>query len=210
MTTKRFLRFQIILLILLIISIGGNAFAWANRPVVKGGGFMSDDKVAIKLQTDEYYINGNSCTAVTYMGTRNEETGEIAYNETTPITEFTDNDLTKGEVHYFKTVITNTSDVKTNISLFISGYTDNDLTSALFGVSTPITKTNGFPESSYNYSEGKRYYEFAPVISEYEMGPANNGTPATAKIEWFVFYNDSSDESHHGEFHLSDIIFTNN
>ncbi len=219
MTTKRFLRFQIILLILLAITLIGNTFSWATRPAVKGGGFMGSGGnyyESIKLVTDQYYINGNQCSAVTYKGTYNEETGKVTYddeiegNSPTPVTEFTDNDLTKGEVHYFKTIITNPSEVKTNVSLFLSGYTENELTSAMLGVSTPITTRGSYPQSSYDYSTGLRYFKHVSVISEYEVAPAKNGVPSTAKIEWFVYYNEASDEIHHGEFHISDIVFTNN
>ena len=212
MTTKRFLRFQLILLILLAISLVGNTFSWATRPAVKGGGFMGaggDEYAAIELVSPEYYVNGNSCTAVTYLGTI-DENGVITYDETTPITQFYDNDLTKGETHYFKTVITNTAEVKTNVSLFISGYTDNKLTSALYGVSTPIADILGFAQSSFDYDTGTRYYRMSPIVTEYEIDPAKDGTPSTSKVEWFVFYDEKSQENHHGPFQISDIIFTNN
>ncbi|MBE6737609.1 MAG: hypothetical protein E7566_03005 [Ruminococcaceae bacterium] len=218
MTIKRFFKLQIIFVLLLAVTIIGSTFSWANRPAVKGGGFMSnadDDYAAIKLVTPNYYVNGNSCTAVTYKGTRNEETGEITYDDeiegNTPVavTSFTDDDLTKGEVHYFKTVITNTAKVNTNVSLFISGYTANK-SAAMLGVSTPITKSGGYPESFYDITTGLRYFDFVPVVSQYEIPAAADTGAASVKVEWSVFYNAVSEDSNNGAFHISDIILTNN
>jgi len=208
MTFKRFLKIQIIFAILLSIVLIGNTYSWATRPAVMGGGFMNsaeNDFAAIEFVTPDYYVNGNSCTAVTYIGTRNEETGIITYDETNPIVEFTDNDFTKGEVHYFKTVIENTTDVPTHVSLFINGYTANTLAGARLGVSSPVTS-----RTTLLTVDVDRNFEFIPVVSQYEVNVAKDGTPGSSNVEWYIFFDEGEPESNHGELNITNIILTNN
>lgn len=218
MTTKRFMRFQIILLILLAISLVGNTFSWATRPAVMGGGFMGtaeNDFIAAKLETPDYYLNGNSCTAVTYKGTLNEATGKITYDETNPITYFEDSEradkagdgLQKGEVHYFKTVITNTSTVPTTVSLYINGQYYNN-TPVLYGVSSPVTTRDGFIAT---INQKNNYFEFAPIVTHFEVNSATSNGNGTSNVEWYIFYNENSTATvDMSEIVISDIILTNN
>ena len=214
MTTKRFLRFQIILLILLAVTLIGNTFSWATRPAVKGGGFMNskeNDYAAIKLETPDYHVNGNSCTAVTYMGTRNETTGEITYSEQ-PLSNnsFNDKKFVKSDVHYFKTVITNPTETATHVSLFVTGKTATTLTGARLGVSSPVTDRTSLFVTDNDTSDGYYNFEFIPVVSQFEVNSAKDGTNGTSSVEWYIFMDAGITGINEGELEISNIILSNN
>ena len=191
MTTKRFLRLQIIVIIMFTFTLICNTFSWAARPNVKGGGYMSEANVdggtlltndktyftAMELITPEggYTVNGNECTAVTYAAAIDETTGEVMYDEdgkiiydyTTEITSFVIDEFEEGTYRYFKTVITNPSDITTNTSLYIDVEYDNQhgskVSSYSVGTYSPITK------------EEFIYQGYAPYPVEGKSDPVTGG-----------------------------------
>ena len=211
MTTKRFMKFQFIFVILLILTLVCNTFAWANRPKVQGGGYTTEQKgyhTAIELvtPTNGYYINGNECTAVTYEGTYDKATGIITYDENIVISPTSDNNLTleftgnNGTYHYFKTVITNPSDVATTVSLFINGQIPSTLDNLIkYHVYSPIVRESDIASGK----EGNtRTIDFFPLMNNYEINPKG-----TANIEWCIYKpNNSTDDT----FVITDIILSNN
>ena len=131
MTTKRFVKLQFVLILMFTLTIICNTFSWSTRPAEQGGAYMTTATelnngisywTALQLDTPTYYINGNSCTAVTYTadvdGSGNalfNKQGNVIYDETTPISSATELTLGPDDVYYFKTVITNSTAVTTNI-----------------------------------------------------------------------------------------------
>ncbi len=231
MTTKRFARLQVIIILMLTFTLICNTFSWATRPEVKGGAFMGGtntdgdtpfamDKTyftAIKLVTPErgYHINGSSCTAVTYRALIDDETGEvvydkrgnIVYNETTPVTFETNSIETELNPHnalYFKTVITNPSDVTTNTSLFVNAkYHTNINTLVMIGITTPVTKASPLvTKDAADMITDMHTVKWYPILAGIEVGPNS-----TRNVEWCIY--NSSDEKY-GDFCLDNIYFTNN
>lgn len=230
MTTKRFFKLQVIIILLFTFTLICNTFSWAIRPEVKGGAFMggnntdgsttfSKDKMyftAMKFVTPErgYHINGNSCTAVTYKASIDPQTGEVVYDkgnivyEKTPVTfsNGTTIEATLGteDALYFKTVITNHADVITNTSLFIDAqYHTNINTLVMIGITTPVTKASTLvTKEAANVTTKMHTVKWYPVLAGIEIAP--NGT---RNVEWSI-YNSGNDKS--GNFVMNDIHFTNN
>lgn len=229
MTTKRFLRLQIIIVLMLTFTIITNTFSWAARPAVKGGGFMSETNVdggtaitndktyftAMELITpaNGYYVNGNSCTAVTYMASVDAETddvvydnkGKIVYDETKAINNLS-LDAFEGESFlHFKTVITNASDVPTNTSLYISLIFPNEVnnkdTSFSIGVTSPITKHSFVYKGKEDLVKPEYEYRptWCPVLTQVEI------SEGTEYIEWYI----KNETVNTTRFEITDIYFTN-
>lgn len=218
MTTKRFVKLQFIFVILLTLTLVCNTYSWASRPKVTGGGFMSEknkdyyerydlDKTyftAMKFDTlsTPYYINGNSCTAVTYTGTANAD-GTVTYDETSGVTSAIKNVFATNAPMYFKTVITNSSDVPTNVSLFITGKVYQNIQSSIIGITSPVSTTGNLNIYGTTDIDERIAFDFTPVVSQYEIKA--NGT---ANIEWYILNNNQSGNT--GYFEISEIILTNN
>lgn len=221
MTTKRFLKLQIIFIVIFVATIICNTFAWAPRPKVTGGGFMTADSefTGIQLITSkdaDYYVNGQTCTAETYMGTLNEETGEMSYDTTAPADLSSDFYLKPGEVIYFRTIITNPSyaegstDVPTNVSLFIQdGYQEIPVSDE--GDLVPIFKVGvSSPAISDRIPSEIPQFEWFPIVRQYNI--AKN----QAYIDWYVYnsYDAESDSGFEYEddmyyFQINELVLTN-
>ena len=207
MTTKRFIKLQCVFIILLAITFAFNTFAWANRPAIQGGGYMTSDSqyTAIQLTTPSYNINGTSCTAVTYQGTKDPATGIITYDETTPI-DFSDGALRinapGNSEYYFKTIIKNhDAETPTNVSMFINASYDQRFGSKFYiNVTSPVVRNVVIPAK--DAIEGKTPIEFLPIVRAYEIG-----ADTTSNIEWNM-YNANTNIS--GVIELKDVILSNN
>ncbi|MBR3971669.1 MAG: hypothetical protein IKJ83_02125 [Ruminococcus sp.] len=214
MTTKRFLKLQIIFIILFAVTIICNTFAWAPRPKVTGGGFMTNDSqfTAMQLITSkdaEYHVNGQNCTAETYLGTKDPETGKLAY-DTTPFEseEGLYLELTAGDVTYFRTVVTNptysdaeeSNDVPTNVSLFVNGYKNlydeegEELPESIvkLGVSSPVVNERILADEFGDIT-------WTPVVQKYNISKSQ------AFIDWYII--NTSDFTINLDIY--DIILTN-
>ncbi len=232
MTTKRFLRLQVIIILMFTLTLICNTFSWAIRPAVQGGAFMGGNNkdgastfekdktyfTAIKLITPEkgYHVNGTECTAVTYRAVIDEETGDvkydrrgnIVYDETTPLNLAGDisieADLAPEDALYFKTVVTNSSDVITNTSLFVDAkYHTTINTNVMIGITTPVTKTGTLStKDAANIVTDMHTVKWYPILAGIEIGPQS-----TKNIEWCIF-NGSNNNT--GKFVLDTIYFTNN
>lgn len=218
MTTKRFLRLQIIFVIMLMFALVCNTYSWSQRPAVYGGGFMSIDNTdgsdsydkdkskftALSFDTRDYnyYINGDGCTAKTYQGTVDSE-GNITYPENNAegsITSIDSNTYSSGDVLYFKTYISNSKDIITNTSLFIDVEYSSTLEGNYFiGVSSPTKDLITYPAESTD-SDGICTVRWIPVIAQYEISAGAENT----EIEWYVTFTGS------GDFAVKSIVLTNN
>ena len=187
---KRFFITQIIVFILLTACLVGVTYSWSTRSEVKGG-FMS---TPMKL-TYSSVVNGNDCTAKTFMGTLNTTSGKIEYpeNMSDAIRSVPKANRSAGDILYFKTVITNPSEtVDTNVTLLIDANTDSANSSFTVGTSSPVIK-----EITYdNSAEGK----WIPVISQYEILKAHEAV----SVEWYIQINTS------GSFEISSFALANN
>ncbi len=219
MTTKRFVKLQFVLILMFTLTIICNTFSWSTRPAEEGGAYMTTATelnngisywTALKLETPTYYINGNSCTAVTYAadidGSGNalfNKQGNVIYDETTPITSTAEIELSPDDVYYFKTVVTNTSDVTTNTSLFIDVIYHTELnTSMHVGVTTPVTKAGSIStKDAADKTTQMHTVSWVPVLSGIEI------KKGITNIEWSV-YSTSPDKTR--TFSITDIHFTNN
>lgn len=216
MTTKRFLKFQFIFVILLVLTFVCNTFAWANRPKVTGGGYTTAQNgynTAIELTNDAgpYYINGNACTAVTYEGTYNATTGTITYgdedegNEPVAISTISKT-ATSGCAFYYKTIITNSSDAPTTVSLYINGRVAHHLDGIIkYHISSPIIREGNISAVSTTVdADSCRTIKLFSLVNNYEI-PATG----TFNIEWSI-YRPVNDDIEDGIIEISDIILTNN
>ena len=232
MTTKRFLKLQLIIILMFTFTLICNTFSWATRPAVQGGGFMGGNNTdgsseftmdktyftAIKLVTPErgYHVNGTGCSAVTYRAVIDEETGmvkkdkrgNIIYDESAPLDLTGDlsieTDLEPDDAIYFKTVITNSKDVVTNTSLFIDSKHHTDInTNVMIGIITPVTKAGGLVSSEAANNVTKLHtVEWYPILAGIEVG-----RNSTRNVEWCIY---STSPEATGKFVLDNIYFTNN
>lgn len=218
MTTKRFIRLQLIFVVMLALSIVCSTFSWAPRPTKQGGGFMSitntdvgstaltKDKtyytaMALVTPARGYYVNGNECTGNTYRGQYNAATGKIDYS-TTPITSVSES-LSPGEIVYLKTEITNSAAINTNVSLYIHGkYRQNIQDSFRLGLTEPFAKETFLTPDNQQNDGTYLNFKWLPVVAQYEIDENE-----TAYIEWYVYNNHSTTT---GLFEISKIIMTNN
>lgn len=224
MTIKRFLKLQIIFIMLIIITISANVSAWAPRPAVRGGSFMSEggtDSGTTAISKDHtyftamqlitpaknYFVNGYSCTAKTYTGTYNESNGNIIYGDDesikdSPITNLIATGVAKDNAYYFKTVISNPTNVATNVSLFINiKYDQNFGTSLIYNTSSPVIREEIFHTSGSADAQGYLHLDMLSLVRNYEI-PANG----TVNVEWSII----NVKDYTGKFEISDIILTNN
>lgn len=213
MTTKRFLKFQFIFVILLVLTLVCNTFAWANRPKVQGGGYTTAQNgynTAMELITpnsDEdgyYYINGNQCTAVTYEGAYDATTGLITYSddEVSTISET----AISGCAFYYKTEITNHSDFPTTVSLFINGRVAHHLDGIIkYHVSTPVLREDNISAKNNEIdADSCRSIKLFPLVNNYEIPEKG-----TFNIEWCLYRPVNADIAP-GIIEISEIILTNN
>ena len=231
MTTKRFLRLQVIIILMFTLTLICHTFSWATRPAVQGGGFMGGgitdgdseftmDKTyftAIKLVTPDYHVNGTGCSAVTYRAVIDEETGnvkrdrqgKIKYDDKKPVNldgEISiEADLTPDDALYFKTVITNSSEnVITNTSIFVDAKYHTVLnTNVMIGITTPVTKASVLvTKDEEDNSTGMHTVKWYPILAGIEIEPEGSRI-----VEWCI-YNSSIGDT--GKFVLDNIYFTNN
>ncbi len=217
MTTKRFLKLQIIFAIMLMFALVCNTFAWSQRPAVYGGGFMSIDNTegsdthdkdksrftAFSFDTrgHNYYINGNGCTAKTYLGTVDSD-GNVTYPQSTAtgnITSLASDTYSQGDVLYFKTYISNSKAFVTNTSLFIDVKYSTALENKYFiGVSSPTKDLITYPAES---TQGNlSTVRWIPVVAQYEI----SANAQSVEIEWYVTFTGN------GSFEITNIVLTNN
>ncbi len=232
MTTKRFFKLQVLIILMFTLTLICNTFSWATRPAVQGGAFMGGNNTdgdseftmdrtyftAIKLVTPErgYHINGAGCSAVTYRAVINEETGKvetdrrgnIVYDENNPLDltgdTYIETDLAPDDAIYFKTVITNSEDVITNTSIFVDAKYHTDInTNVMIGITTPVTKAGALvTKDAANNSTDMHTVTWYPILAGIEVG-----RKSTRNVEWSI-YNSSIDDT--GKFVLDNIYFTNN
>lgn len=186
---KRFYITQIIVFILLTACLVGVTYSWSTRPEVKGG-FMS---TPMKL-TYSSVVNGNDCTAKTYLGTLNTTSGKIEYPENVDdaIESVSKVTHSEGDVLYFKTVITNPSLIDTNVTFLIDANTDSGNKSFTIGTTSPVLKEITYDSSA----EGK----WIPVVAQYEILKEHEAV----SIEWYVQINTS------GSFGIDAFALANN
>lgn len=186
---KRFFITQIIVFILLTACLVGVTYSWSTRSEVKGG-FMS---TPMKL-TYSSVVNGNECTAKTYLGTLNTTSGKIEYPENVDdaIESVAKVTRSEGDVLYFKTVITNPSLIDTNVTFLIDANTDSGNKSFTIGTTSPVLKEITYDSSA----EGK----WIPVVSQYEILKEHEAV----SIEWYVQINTS------GSFGIDAFALANN
>lgn len=212
MTSKRFIKLQLLIVIMMTFALVCNTFSWSNRPAVKGGNFMGvtqgadsghDDRrywTAFCLDTlaNDYYINGNSCSGETYVGTMGND-GKVTYDTTVDaITKLGSQDVTKGTVLYFRTDITNGAAVDTNTSLFIDVKYSTDLEGKYFVCATNPT-LDRLTYTAETTASGSSTVRWIPVVAQYEIP-----SEGTAYIEWHVEFEGS------GTFEITNIVLTNN
>lgn len=188
---KRFYITQIIVFILLTACLVGVTYSWSTRPAVKGG-YMTED--APLTLTYSSVVNGNDCTAKTYMGTLNTTTGKIEYPEniTDNIESVPKGSRNAGDVLYFKTVISNPSEVAANVSFLIDVNTNTGNKSFTLGTTSPVIKEIVYDSSA----EGK----WIPVVSQYEVPKEHT----SVSIEWYVEITTS------GSFGIDGFALANN
>lgn len=186
---KRFFITQIIVFILLTACLVGVTYSWSTRSAVKGG-FL---KTPMKL-TYSSVVNGNDCTAKTYVGTLNPASGKIDYPESVSdnITSLPKESRTAGDVLYFKTIISNPSEVAANVSFLIDVNTNTGNKSFTLGTTSPVIKEIVYDSSA----EGK----WIPVVSQYEIPKAHE----SVSIEWYIEINTS------GAFGIDGFALANN
>ncbi len=225
MTTKRFMKLQIIFILLFAVTIISNTFAWAPRPVWQGGAHMSSvhleeaadtDKedlskfTAIRLVTSDntYYVNGSECTVETYTGTYDATEDRIIYGDdenveyqSSPITTFKKNYIPQGTKYYFKSIITNNNPkVPTNVSLFIDGELESDYDGKLIlTVSSPVLREEFFPDIAQS---GVDTFEFLPLVRNFEV-PAGG----TVNVEWNII---NIHDTETGVLDIKRILMTTN
>lgn len=199
---KRFICIQILIVVLLAFTLVGSTFAWSNRPNVYGGYLQTPFKF-----TYSSAVNGNACTGTTYLGVTDAEgkltyddDGNAVYAETEMQSDYKVT-VTKGQVLYLRTKISNAANVKTNVSL-IAHVPLYDETAATpvnngfngkfnVGVSLPTKSVIAYPDEA-----------FIPVVSQYEI--LGNASADNTFIDWYIEFNAS------GEFTLSDVYLANN
>lgn len=188
---KRFFITQIIVFILLTACLVGVTYSWSNRPAVKGGYMTEEAPLTLSYSS---VINGNDCTAKTYVGTLNPASGKIEYPEkvTDNTTSVPKESRNAGDVLYFKTIVSNVSDAATNVSLLIDVTTDSGNKSFKVGVTSPVIKEIEYDSSA----EGK----WIPVVSQYEIKKKLD----TTSIEWYIEITTS------GAFGIDEFALANN
>lgn len=188
---KRFFITQIIVFILLTACLVGVTYSWSTRSAVKGG-FMTED--APLTLTYSSVVNGNDCTAKTYMGTLNTTTGKIEYPENiTDNIESVDKETRNaGDVLYFKTVISNPSETDTNVTFLIDANTDLNNTNFKVGTTSPTLKEIVYDNNAEN--------KWIPVVSQYEIPKAHEAV----SIEWYIEITTS------GSFEIAGFALANN
>lgn len=196
---KRFIITQIIVVILLLVCLVSYTYSWSHRDSVSGG--YKQTPMSLSYSSS---INGNSCTAVTYRGTKDATTGDIIYS-TTPLTSLSKTAVQEGTVLYFRTDISNADDAATNVSLFVNYNYSADLEGNYFlGVTAPTVKRFSYPaQRSELDTEEICYVEWVPVVNQHEV-PAGDGSSVNSYIEWYIECNAA------GNFEISKIILTNN
>ena len=155
---------QIIVFILLTTCLVGVTYSWSTRPAVKGG-YM---KTPMTLNY-ETVINGNQCTADTFLGEVDDE-GDIVYNDTA-ITDLSSKRYDVGDVIYFRTYVDNTANVKTNVTLLVDVNYSGQF---IIGTTSPAMK-----EVTYNASDENKWI---PVISQFEIVENNTNIA----IDWYI------------------------
>ncbi len=201
MTTKRFFKLQLIIILMLTFTLVCHTFSWSSRPAVKGGAFMSDAPwTAMRLETPKYYINGNECTAKTYQGVMNEN-GSISYQEQVYTVKV--KDFGPDGILYFKTIIDNNKPkISTNTSIFIDiEYKGDSIQTKInVGVTNPVTKSSVINDEKLSSNVfGANFY---PVLTGIEV------TNSSKVIEWSIF--NGSNYATATELTIKNIYVTNN
>ncbi len=194
---KKFLITQILIVIMLGITLVGYTYSWSQRSAVQGGYMVTPMTLTYSAN-----INGNSCSGVTYKGTKNNETGEITYNTATAVSNLSSTSVTDGTVLYFRTDITNAADVATNVSLFIDVNYSPTLEGKYF-VTTSTPTVDRFSYASQGTSNGNNFVRWIPVVAQYEI-PAGANNSVNAFIEWYVEFEGT------GNFQIDKIVLANN
>ena len=104
MSKKNFCILQVLIMIMVIVAILVNTYAWADHHGSESGNMLSLNYNA--------FVNGSSVTAVTRL---------VGSEET--INDGAEYNLTAGEVLRFETVLTNAGAVPCNVSLFLKEVT---------------------------------------------------------------------------------------
>ena len=178
---KRFFMIQIIVFILLTACLVGVTYSWSTRPVVKGG----YQTIPMKLNY-ETYVNGNQCTAETFLGGV-DENGNITYNKTS--IDSLDSNYEAGDVIYFRTLVDNASDVDTNVTLLVDVNYDGDF---IIGTTSPALK-----EITYNATNENKWI---PVVSQFEIIQSNTNVV----IDWYIKITTA------GDFDITGFALANN